>query len=55
MASLETNIRGFDRLKAIWAMIIGARITIHFDDKALLDGITRAVEQLKNESQNHEQ
>lgn len=42
MASLETDIKGFDRIRTIVAMLLGKRIEIHFEDKVIFDAIKRA-------------
>lgn len=42
MASLETDIKGLNRLKTIWAMIRGRRLVIHFPDQVVADAIARA-------------
>lgn len=50
MANLEANIKGLDRLKLIWAMIIGRRIKIWFPDSAIREGLDR-VNQSKGDLQ----
>lgn len=50
MASLETDIRGFNRLKTIWAMIRGRRLVIHFSEKLIAEAIMRAMNNQSNDA-----